>query len=230
MQPTTFTKMNDASFFTRSSLTSPLYKCAEISCAVIAGGKSSRFGTDKALAHWHGDMEVMESVISTASSVFKEVFIVGGAEKYQQRYGISAYNDIIGGHGPLSGIHTALTLSSAPAVMILACDMPAISAEFLKYICSIPTWAPVVAPESSSGVEPLHALWHVSLAYLIENQLRKRRTGARQLLKKLPCRIITLEEATGAGLDPYTLSSVNTPEALKRLRRKMRLSEGGTMA
>ncbi len=193
---------------------------SQISCAVIAGGQSSRFGSDKALAAWTENRNVLGAVLEAASAVSNDVFIVAGAKNGYREFGVPVYQDIIPSKGPVGGIHTALSLARGQWVLILACDMPAASVSFIRYLCEVRSWAPVIVPESDSGLEPLHALWHKSLKTVLEHYIDQGLTGARKILQDLPMRIITIDEAKKNGLDINTLKSTNTPEELHSLRQK----------
>lgn len=189
-----------------------------LSVAIMAGGKSSRFGSNKALAPWLNSRPVIDSVVAAARTVTDSIIIISPDAQPYRHLDIPVYPDIIPGHGPLSGVHTALCMAETPRVLILACDMPAVSPGFLRYMASINSYAPVVVPESDSGMEPLHAIWHSSLTHVLEMFMANGLTGMRKILCKLPCRIISKTEISDMGLDHLSLISVNTPEALARLR------------
>ena len=191
-----------------------------ISCAVIAGGQSSRFGSDKALAAWTENRTVLGAVLEAASAISNDVFIVAGAKNGYREFGVPVYKDIIPSKGPVGGIHTALSLARGQRVLILACDMPAASVSFIRYLCKVRSWAPVIVPESDFGLEPLHALWHKSLKTVLEHYINQGSTGVRKILKDLPLRMITMDEAKKNGLDINSLKSTNTPEELRSLRHK----------
>ncbi len=209
------TKMNGASFFSRW-LTQP--HLSDLSFSIIAGGKSSRFGSNKALALWVNGSPVIDSVVAAARAVTDRIIIISQDAQPYRHLDVPVYPDLIPGYGPLSGVHTALCMAGTSRVLILACDMPAVSPGFLRYMASIPTYAPVVVPESDSGLEPLHAIWHRSLTHVLEMFMANSLTGMRKILCELPCRIISKTEIYDMGLDHLSLISVNTPEALARLK------------
>ncbi len=210
--------MNGASFFSHR-LTQP--HLSALSCSIIAGGRSSRFGSNKALAPWINGRSVIDSVVAAARAVTDRIIIISPDAHPYRHLGVPVYPDLIPGYGPLSGVHTALSMAGTARVLILACDMPAVSPGFLRYMASIPTYAPVVVPESTSGLEPLHAIWHRSLTHVIEMFMANNLTGMRRILCELPCRIISKTEISNMGLDHLGLISVNTPEALARLKNKI---------
>jgi molybdopterin-guanine dinucleotide biosynthesis protein A len=191
-----------------------------VSCSIIAGGQSTRFGSNKALAQWDSQRSVIGSVIESVSQVTDRIMIISGDTQAYRSFGLPVHPDLIPGHGPASGIHAALSLSQTDRVLILACDMPALSYRFLHYMLSVSSWAPVVVPESDTGPEPLHAIWHRSLIRVMEQFMAFGRTSLRDILQALPCRIITRGEIAANGLDPLSLRSANTPFALDWLRQK----------
>jgi molybdenum cofactor guanylyltransferase len=90
---------------------------------VLAGGKSSRMGTDRALLDWHG-RTLLAHMTDLLQGVTEEVLVVGR----------DPLPDRIPGRGPLSGIATALETSSTDANLILAVDLPHLTQDFLKYL------------------------------------------------------------------------------------------------
>jgi molybdopterin-guanine dinucleotide biosynthesis protein A len=135
----------------------------------MAGGASSRFGRDKALAEV-GGMPMIARMIELLQRVAKKVAIVGPPEKYAN-FGIEIVRDRWAGEGPLGGIITALE-DAAPSAsrpewnLILSCDMPFLTREWLVFLSerAAKSKAQVVLPHSPSGPEPLCACWQTSAA------------------------------------------------------------------
>src|SRR5687768_2197395 len=92
---------------------------------VLAGGKSSRMGRDKALLDWHGNT-LLQHMMDLVSSVAGQVHVAGR----------DPLPDRLPDHGPLSGIATALETSGTNAILVVAVDLPFLSTEFLKYLKS----------------------------------------------------------------------------------------------
>jgi len=92
---------------------------------ILAGGKSSRMGRDKALLDWHG-RTLISHMIHMLEAVTDEVRVVGR----------DPLPDRVAGRGPLSGIATALEVSSTDANLILAVDLPFLTKDFLLYFRS----------------------------------------------------------------------------------------------
>src|SRR5947209_4054235 len=92
---------------------------------VLAGGKSTRMGRDKALLDWHGKT-LLDHMVDLLRNVADPVHVVGR----------DPLTDQLPGLGPLSGIATALEASSTDANLIVAVDLPHLTRDFLKYLRS----------------------------------------------------------------------------------------------
>jgi len=128
---------------------------------VLAGGNSSRMGRDKARLPLHGKT-LLEHVAAAVAEAAGSVTLVGAPERYQD-LGFRILPDSHPGWGPLAAIHTALTDSPADWNLIVACDMPLISAAFLQSLLAAAesSGADCLIPSGSSGrPEPLCAVYH----------------------------------------------------------------------
>lgn len=96
---------------------------------VLAGGKSSRMGSDKALLSFRG-RPMVEIALATLCTVSDKVAISGNRED------LAAWGVIVperrAGEGPAAGIEAALECSERPWVLMLPVDVPMMSAELLR--------------------------------------------------------------------------------------------------
>jgi len=136
---------------------------------VLAGGGSTRFGRDKALVEVNGT-PMLGRMVELLRRVTKEVKIVATPNKYAA-FGVTMVEDRWPGEGPLGGIITALEDAARSTArpewnLILSCDMPFLSPEWLTFLCerAAKTEAEVVLPYSASGPEPLCACWQTGAA------------------------------------------------------------------
>jgi molybdopterin-guanine dinucleotide biosynthesis protein A len=135
---------------------------------VLAGGASSRFGNDKALADLGGKSVLERTLELFRASGVREAFIVGPKGKYG-RFGARCVKDKWPGEGPLGGIITALHNAEVDKYgyrwcLILSCDMPFLTSEWLRFLIerALQSGAEAVVPKSTRGWEPLCACWRVS--------------------------------------------------------------------
>lgn len=118
-------------------------------------------GQDKALLQFKG-RPLVEHVAGEVRGAAGTVALVGDPSRYTN-LGYPVIEDILPACGPLSGIHAALTHSTAEWNLVVACDMPEITAEFLGMLIGRATAgsADAVLPAGPSGLpEPLCAAYH----------------------------------------------------------------------
>ncbi|MBS1842474.1 MAG: molybdenum cofactor guanylyltransferase [Acidobacteria bacterium] len=140
---------------------------------VLAGGASSRFGTDKAFAELQGQTMLVRTA-KLLARVTAHVKIVSPTAKLRaEEYETVA--DRWPGEGPLGGILTALADANeqdgeGANALIVSCDMPFLTAEWLHFVAerALASGAEAVIPKSSDGWEPLCAAWRGAAAEIIE--------------------------------------------------------------
>jgi molybdopterin-guanine dinucleotide biosynthesis protein A len=146
-------------------------KCAGF---VLAGGRSSRMGSDKALLPFRGHT-LVEHVAGQVHHAAGNVTLVGEPERYSY-LSYPVIGDIYPARGPLSGIHAALAASHEEWNLIVACDMPEVTAAFLSRILARAACAKAhaVIPAGPSGLpEPLCAVYSRGALGVIANSLER---------------------------------------------------------
>jgi len=157
---------------------------------ILAGGGSTRFGRDKALAEIAGK-PMVSRMRELLASVTSGVTLVAARGKHGN-LGVSTLTDRWPGEGPLGGIVTALmntaeTREGAQWNLIVGCDMPFLTREWLNYLIgrALASRAGVVVPRSANGLEPLCACWRTSgaetLRCTFESGVRKVTEAMKQL-------------------------------------------------
>ena len=120
----------------------------EITGVVLAGGKSSRFGSNKALSIYNETTTFLQQTIARLRPFVQEVVIAGSRPEYND-IGIPVLADKIEGIGPLGGIYTALEYSRTPWILVMTCDMPFVTDEVIAYLL-----ATASESENITGWEP----------------------------------------------------------------------------
>ena len=185
---------------------------------ILAGGKSSRMGTDKAFLEWEGST-FLERALLCARSITPHVTIVGSRDKFESFAPV--IEDKYPDRGPLGGIHAALADSSAEQNSVLAVDLPLVPPAFLSYlleqaIASPTSW--VVIPRSSERLQPLCAVYRREFGGVAENALRAGRNRIDVLFHRVPIRVIEESELKDAGFSPSIFRNLNTPQELESAR------------
>lgn len=104
----------------------------QITGVILAGGKSRRFGSNKALCKY-GDKTFLRHLIDLIRPYTREVVIAGCHPEYHEE-GIPVLQDAYPDMGPVGGIYTALRQSGTPWILALTCDMPLISKEVIMLL------------------------------------------------------------------------------------------------
>jgi molybdopterin-guanine dinucleotide biosynthesis protein A len=197
---------------------------------VQAGGASSRFGSDKALAELGGNT-MLERTCDFLRGAVGEVRIVAPPEKYAV-VGIPVVPDQWPGEGPLGGIITALTdASAAPSAdwaLIVSSDMPFLSVDWLRFLAAraSKSTAEALVPKSAQGWEPLCACWRVSAVELLLPLFRagtRKVTDARNVLH---VEVLDESEWKRFDMNGRLFWNMNTPADYAEARRVLR--EGRT--
>jgi len=172
---------------------------------VLAGGASSRMGRDKALLAYR-ETTLVEYVAQAVYEAIGSVALVGDPDRYRE-LGHTVYRDKVAGCGPLGGIYTALSISPSDWNLIVACDMPGISARALGGLID-PEAQPdrncVMAVGSGGEPEPLCALYHRRCLPVLGLAIREKRFKMRDLVRELKAEL--------RPLDAAALANVNTPD------------------
>lgn len=100
---------------------------------ILAGGKSSRVGQNKALLELAGK-KIIEIIYGKIRNSFCEILVISNTPQDYEFLGLKTYKDIFPGLGPLAGIHSGLLNSSTERNFIISCDLPLISTEAVEYI------------------------------------------------------------------------------------------------
>ena len=195
---------------------------------VLAGGKSSRMGggsgNDKAFLEFDGQT-LLDRALALMGTVCERVAIVGDPAKFTKYESIVA--DIFPGCGPLAGIHAALLHSSVELNLMLAVDMPFVSRELLAllFAAAEESDAIVTVPRSSTGLQPLCAVYLRDFLPVAEQALRAGKYKIDAVFSSVSVRVIEEGELAAAGFSERSFFNVNTPQ--DRVAAEGRLSRAG---
>jgi len=178
---------------------------------VLAGGRSSRMGTDKAFLEF-GDQTLVERALAVVRAVCDRVTIVGDPAKFA-KYG-PVIADVFPGCGPLGGIHAALVQSTAELNAMVAVDMPFVSAELLAFLFAAAgkSGAIVTVPRVGKGLQPLFAVYRRGFALVAEEALRAGKYKIDAVFASVSTSVIEESELAAAGFSERSFFNANTPQ------------------
>ena len=178
---------------------------------ILAGGKSSRFGRDKALEPIDGK-PLIQRIKEDFDILFQEVIIIANEPEKYEFLGVDIHKDIIPGLGPIGGLFTGLTVTGCDWSFFAACDMPFINKRLVRALAALRPGYDVVAPRIGWKIEPLHAFYHRCCL----DPLRKIiDSGQRQIIplfKQVRVRFVEEEEIRAIDPELTSFFNINFPE------------------
>ena len=133
----------------------------DMSCCIIAGGKSGRFGSDKSL-YMLDAKPMISHTYDVVKKIFDEIYIIAPDGEKFSFLEAKIIPDIIPGLGPIGGIYTAIESIDAARVFIFPCDMPFLNQGFIEYMAEIPDIYDIIVPVIEGRYQPLHAIYSKS--------------------------------------------------------------------
>lgn len=135
----------------------------DVTAAVLAGGESARFGTDKALFLWRGKLLIAHAV-EALRPIVTELFVVAKEpEKFdflRGEPGVRLIQDGRPGCNPFWGLLAALEALQTPWLFLCPCDAPLVRPALLNALFSVRGEAQAVVPVWAGHAQPLAALYH----------------------------------------------------------------------
>jgi len=182
----------------------------DIGCIVLAGGKGLRLGRDKTVESV-GNTSLLERVVSNLSLFNSDIIIVTAVKQFLPQFidypKLRLVADIYPGKGALGGVYTGLATSDSLFNLVVACDMPFLNQDLLRYMVQLADGFDLVMPRLDNLVEPLHAVYSKGCLAPMENLLRQDNLKVSNLLTLVRVRYVEAEEIN--QFDPKHLSFFN---------------------
>jgi molybdopterin-guanine dinucleotide biosynthesis protein A len=185
---------------------------------ILAGGRSSRMGTDKALLEIGGKTMLLRLAEQLVKHCSKVVVASGDGRQedaYREALGPAAdrvrfVRDRFPDCGPLAGLHASLSALPEGYAFVMACDMPVISEPLLERMREQAAAGPDVVRTPD---QPFHALYHTRTAAVLERLLEQGEYRMMRALSQLGA--VTVEPEQGGETEAVSVN-LNTPEAFER--------------
>jgi len=176
-------------------------------------------GEEKALLEFAGTT-LLERALATLREVTPDVYIVGARERFE-RFG-RVVEDIYRERGPLGGIHAALNASQAEWNVILAVDLPFVTAALLRFLVekARESKARVTAPRVGGGFQPLCAVYRREFGGTAAEALEAGENKIDRLFAPATARIVEEEELARFTFTAGMFDNLNTPDDVERARRR----------
>jgi molybdopterin-guanine dinucleotide biosynthesis protein A len=190
-----------------------------LSAAILAGGRATRYGGQDKRALVVDGRTIFDRQVAELSQIAGEILLVGGTMSPEtppldKRPGVTPIADLMPGCGPLGGLHAALTAAQGDVVIVVACDMPYVSAALLAYLAALagePGGFTAVVPQTERRYHPLCAAYTRAAIEPIERRLAAGRLTMTDLLADVRLRVVAAHEIARFGDPHQLLANVNTP-------------------
>jgi len=183
----------------------------DITGIVLAGGKSSRMGSDKGLIKIDNKTFV-ENVIAAMEPLVNEIIIVSNNPEYDQ-FGFYRVEDDIKDSGPLAGLYSGLKYSNSEFNLVLSCDIPIIKTEILEKLIEVDYKNyEVTQIESHNKTMPLIAIYQKQCMHKCLELLQQDERRLRVAVNQLKTKTIVID----SEYDPF-VKNVNNKEDLKKI-------------
>lgn len=188
----------------------------DIGCMILAGGKSSRMGTDKALLEINGTNFIGK--IAGELNFFEEKFFARGNCEAVSVPGWQNIPDIYPECGPIGGLHAALKTCRSDALVCVTCDMPLLKSELVRDLCDQMTeeYDAVILKETDGRIHPTCGIYRKSAVNVFEQQILDGNYRMMQVLDRLRVKYVTIDPQIGS----WQLKNINTPEDLRELKKE----------
>ncbi|MDI6727127.1 MAG: molybdenum cofactor guanylyltransferase, partial [Smithellaceae bacterium] len=130
----------------------------DISGVILAGGRNTRMGTNKAFIELEG-RPLIDRAVEFLQGLFPEVIIVTNDPSLYLHLPVAIVTDIYKGKGSLGGIYTGLFHAAHDYAFVVPCDMPFLNGGFIEYMINCIGQHQIVVPEPADGLQPLHAVY-----------------------------------------------------------------------
>lgn len=184
--------------------------------AILAGGRARRFGgADKSTLRV-GPATILERQLDALDGLADRVYVVAGDPAPFERFGLRVVPDRLPSAGALGGIYTAMMEAAGPRVLVIACDLPFLTAPLLARLTRLADDEhDAVVPRTRDGRQPLCAVYATRLAGTVRQRIESGHLKIQDLLDAVRLRELGPDDLAGLDPDGRLFHNVNTPGDLE---------------
>jgi len=179
--------------------------------AVMAGGRSSRLGRDKALLEIGGET-LLARTVRLLSTLCDKVIVVGPPERAEVVPEVRVLPDERPGIGPLGGIATALRAAEHERILAVATDMPLLNPSLLHHLLTVDRDADVVIPRVEGRTQQLHAVYSHACLPIIDDQLARDDYKIDRFFSRVRVHIVEEDEVRRYDPELRSFRNINTKD------------------
>jgi len=188
---------------------------ANVAGFILLGGKSSRYGSNKALVEIDG-VRLVDRVAGVMQSIFQRVVLLTNTPEEYAYLQMPMVEDLVKGFGPMGGIYTGLVTLSDEAGFFVACDMPFLSESLIRHMVDLRDDFDAVVPRMDWMLEPLHALYSKKCLPVIHEAIGRHQHQILKCFAEMRVRYVDEEELRLWNPDLRSFFNINKPEDVPR--------------
>lgn len=171
------------------------YRKKEIDALILAGGKSSRMGGNHKGNLLFGEETFIQHIVREMAHVSDQIWISYGNEVHAEYENCKIVQDIYKDCGPMGGIHAGLNKAENEKVIIVACDMPFMRAEFFeRLLCEMEDVTDVIIPVVEGRIHPLAAVYKKRILPVVEAQIQSGNYRLRHILDQVNTKYVDVSD------------------------------------
>ena len=182
------------------------------SAAILAGGRASRFGGRDKSDLIVGGLPILDRQMAELEAVSDDLMlVVGECAPPTVPARLRVVRDRVPECGPLGGLDAALAAARHDALVLVACDMPFVTARLLGHLLALTSEADAIVPRTERGYHPLCAAYTRACQPAIAERLDRRQLRMTDFLADVRVRVVAGQELQALGDHHRLFANVNTP-------------------
>jgi molybdopterin-guanine dinucleotide biosynthesis protein A len=177
---------------------------------ILAGGRSSRMATPKALLPFGGE-PLLVHIVRRLQPLFSELIVVAAADQQLPQVPADVVRDDEPYQGPVGGLYYGLRRIAYDNAFVTSCDAPFASTALISHLVRIRAHYDIVVPRWAGRFQPLFAVYHRRLVPVLEEQLQAGELRPVSLFDKVPTRIVQESEVRPFDPEGASFINMNTP-------------------
>lgn len=186
---------------------------------ILAGGRSSRMGTPKALLPFDGEPLIVH-IVRTLQPAFSDIVVVAAPGQQLPSLPVTLVHDDVAYQGPVGGIVYGLRAARHDHAFVTSCDSAFLSPALIEYLLSLIDGYDVVVPRWNDRFQPLMAVYSRRGLPILEEQLETGDLRPVSLFPKVRTREVSEDEVRRVDPEGTSFFNMNTPEDYEQAKKR----------
>ena len=194
-------------------------RSSPVDSIILAGGRSSRLGIDKAGIKLDGQLMMLQGIAEKLLTVSDEVIIATDGRRYDNlSVKVKWVKDVYPSAGSLVGLYSGLQAAGTSHSLVVACDMPFLNLDLIRYMIDLPRDYDILIPKLGEYIEPLHAIYSRKCLQPIERVLKAGHIKVTDFFDEVLVRYVPEEVIDRYDSDHRSFFNINLPDQLREAR------------